>query len=367
MDTSTDFQTFPFPSCAGVGQGCEGHPTGASTVIAVRGRSRTGKTSLCERLIPALGEQGLRVGYIKRTHHLLDLPAKSSGRIWAHSPAAMLIRAPDRVQVTFPPAPDAAEVLVSLVPPGVDIVLLETHSAESYPTLLWSGLAPEPGEHVIGAWEASTMDRDLGQFVAAVLDLLPKDRHLDDRLARARRLHGGGLCPGLALGTRLALHASNELGVPFPHPSRGLKVVSETDRCALDALQSATGCSIGNRALLLRLSGRFAATFHERESGRAVRVAARSGLRELAADAFRELDGRAAQVRFYREAPAAELFESTAARFESELFERRPRQAGHLVCRACGEEVSGPEFLAAPDVPVCRACHPCGDPPAPAR
>ena len=66
-------------------------------VICVRGPSRSGKTSICERLVAGLEQSGLRVAYLKRTHHLLDLPDKSSARIWDSGPALMMLRATDRL------------------------------------------------------------------------------------------------------------------------------------------------------------------------------------------------------------------------------------------------------------------------------
>ncbi|MBA4179001.1 MAG: hypothetical protein C0506_00265 [Anaerolinea sp.] len=68
--------------------------------MCVRGPSRSGKTSLCERLVAGLVQSGLRVAYLKRTHHVLDLPGKSSARVWANEPALMVLRATDRLQVT---------------------------------------------------------------------------------------------------------------------------------------------------------------------------------------------------------------------------------------------------------------------------
>ena len=46
------------------------------------------------------------------------------------------------------------------------------------------------------------------------------------------------------------------------------------DRCATDAIMSATGCSPGKRSLKILDHGKMAATFLDLESGRAVRVAA---------------------------------------------------------------------------------------------
>jgi molybdopterin-guanine dinucleotide biosynthesis protein B len=52
-------------------------------VIAIVGRQGSGKTTLIERLIPALKQRGLSVSSIKHTHHHrveLDVPGKDSHR-----------------------------------------------------------------------------------------------------------------------------------------------------------------------------------------------------------------------------------------------------------------------------------------------
>ena len=71
--------------------------------MAVRGPSRSGKTTLCERLVAELSELGLHVAWLKRTHHV-DIPGKSSDRVWQTRPAATMLRATDRVVVTLRPA-----------------------------------------------------------------------------------------------------------------------------------------------------------------------------------------------------------------------------------------------------------------------
>ena len=87
-------------------------------VICVRGPSRAGKTTTCELIISALNAHGLKVAYVKRTPHLLDLPEKSSGRVWERGPSAMVMYASDRLQLTLPPGGGTAEELVAaLLPP----------------------------------------------------------------------------------------------------------------------------------------------------------------------------------------------------------------------------------------------------------
>ncbi len=142
---------------------------GGPPIICVRGPSGSGKTALCERLIGALGRMGERVGYVKRTHHPLDLPHKASSRIWRSGAAAMVLRSTDRVQVTLPDGETSVEDLVALLPAGITLVLLETHEPEPYPSILSMRLSPAEGEEVIARWELECLDDDVCGVLAAVL------------------------------------------------------------------------------------------------------------------------------------------------------------------------------------------------------
>jgi molybdopterin-guanine dinucleotide biosynthesis protein MobB len=135
----------------------------------VRGPSRSGKTAVSERLISGLGASGLRVAYLKRTHHALDLPEKASGRIWDRGPAAMVIRTGDRLQVTLPAGEPSPASLIAAVPVPVEVILLETHSAEAFPTILSMLCEPHAGEDVIGRWSLDTLDEAAPALLGAVL------------------------------------------------------------------------------------------------------------------------------------------------------------------------------------------------------
>ena len=96
----------------------------------------------------------------------------------------------------------------------------------------------------------------------------------EEQLAELVEFHGH-LCPGLAMGVAAATIALREIG---PH-SRDEEVVAvtETDMCAVDAVQFLTGCTFGKGNLVHRDWGKNAYTFFRRSDGRAIRVVARPG------------------------------------------------------------------------------------------
>jgi iron complex transport system ATP-binding protein len=82
----------------------------------------------------------------------------------------------------------------------------------------------------------------------------------------------GHVCGGIALGTRLTLAAMKALGLDPRVKNKNLIVYTEIDRCMTDAVQVITGCSLGHRSLKPVDYGKFAATFVNTETGRALRA-----------------------------------------------------------------------------------------------
>jgi molybdopterin-guanine dinucleotide biosynthesis protein MobB len=136
--------------------------------FCVRGPSRSGKTSIVERLVREFESEGIRVACLKRSHHQLDLPEKASGRVWASRPSAMVLSAADRLQLTLPAGDGTVASLLALVPAAIDLVLLETHTPEPYPTILSALATPEPGEEVIGRWALNSIDAGAAAAAAAI-------------------------------------------------------------------------------------------------------------------------------------------------------------------------------------------------------
>lgn len=86
-------------------------------------------------------------------------------------------------------------------------------------------------------------------------------------LDRAVALHRS-LCPGLAVGIKAAQIAVAELG----QGPESLVALVESDICAVDGVQAVTGCTLGNRNIVLRDWGKNAYTFWRKSDGKAIRV-----------------------------------------------------------------------------------------------
>jgi formylmethanofuran dehydrogenase subunit E len=92
----------------------------------------------------------------------------------------------------------------------------------------------------------------------------------DSDLREAIQFHGH-LCPGLALGYRVAKAALRELKADRPRDEELVAVV-ENDSCAADAIQFITGCTFGKGNLLFRDYGKHVYTFYNRRTGQGVRI-----------------------------------------------------------------------------------------------
>ena len=68
-------------------------------IICIVGRSRTGKTTLLEKLIPVLKGRGYRIGTIKHSHHVFDFDQVGKDS-WRHKDAGaetVIIASPGKI------------------------------------------------------------------------------------------------------------------------------------------------------------------------------------------------------------------------------------------------------------------------------
>ena len=68
-------------------------------IIAVVGKSSSGKTTLIERLIPELKKRGYRIGSVKHAHHgfQIDKKGKDSYRHRAAGADVVVVASPDEI------------------------------------------------------------------------------------------------------------------------------------------------------------------------------------------------------------------------------------------------------------------------------
>ncbi len=180
----------------------------------------------------------------------------------------------------------------------------------------------------------------------------------EDLLSESARIHGH-LCPGQVLGVRMAIFGLGLVGIQDPRGRDRKKtyLFVEIDRCATDALQSVTGCSLGHRTMKLVDYGKMAATFVNLSSNRAVRIVAREEAREKAKIYFPEIEDKyECQLQAYKRMPDEELFtyEPVRVRIPEEDMPGRP--LSRVPCEACGEYVQDRREITANGRTLCRAC-----------
>ena len=185
-----------------------------------------------------------------------------------------------------------------------------------------------------------------------------KDR-FEELLEESVKTHGH-LCPGQVLGVRMALYGLDLIGIRDPKGAdrKKLYLFVEIDRCATDALQSVTGCSLGKRTMRFIDYGKMAATFVNLATGRAVRVVAREEAREKARDYCHDEieDKYRCQLEAYRVMPDEELFYHQWVRVQIPPEDMPGRPLSRLQCETCGEYVQDRREVRKNGRVQCRAC-----------
>src|SRR5512136_921534 len=130
-------------------------------------------------------------------------------------------------------------------------------------------------------------------------------------LASSAKAHGH-LCPGQAVGVRMAMLGCRLVGLEEPTEHSQIKkllVYVEMDRCAADAIAHVTGVKLGRRSLKFVDYGIMAATFLNLETDKAFRILSTEEARDLASHYAPDVRGKARQqLEAYRRMPDSVLF-----------------------------------------------------------
>ncbi len=185
------------------------------------------------------------------------------------------------------------------------------------------------------------------------------DSHnFDELLEESVRIHGH-LCAGQVLGVRLAMYGLDLLGISDPKGKdrKSFLVFVEIDRCATDAIQSVTGCSLGKRSLKWMDYGIMAASFVSSKTFEGFRIIAREEARELSKNYFPHIkDKYQRQKEAYKHMSNEELFKVQRIKVDIPKEDMPGRPIRRVQCVMCGDWVQDCREIMTEKGPICRAC-----------
>ena len=186
------------------------------------------------------------------------------------------------------------------------------------------------------------------------------DPALEYMLEKTAAFHGH-LCAGTVIGTRMALVGMREIDITDPKGSqkKDMVIYVETDRCPIDALSIVTGCRISRKNLKFLDWGKFAATFVNVKSGKAVRIICPDSTRDLVesyaeGEYSNDKDGKTArEVDAYKVMPEKELFIIQKVEV---ILPDSDKEKHKVKCEGCGETVNGHKEVVVDGKIMCRPC-----------
>lgn len=173
---------------------------------------------------------------------------------------------------------------------------------------------------------------------------------LEILLNKAKDFHGD-VCPGIAMGTRMSIAGIEKLGMNPLERNRDLIVIVEIDRCATDAVQAISGCSLGKRTLKFRDYGKFGITFMDLSSKKAVRV---SALNKPKKDMGKE--EMANIVDEILKTPDEELFKIQKVQVDLPEEDIPGPPISRKTCKECGEGIMDHRETIEDAKTLCKSC-----------
>jgi len=188
-------------------------------------------------------------------------------------------------------------------------------------------------------------------------------RTYDDAVA----FHGHS-CGGLALGYVAALYAKELLDLDYSKDEE-VAVITETDSCTVDSIQTILGCTAGKGNLVINNWGKTAFSFYKR-NGKAVRLIMRPEffkpnpeMDALRTKVMSETATKDETVRYHElsarrvsdilSTPAGQIYEIKEPRLpvpeKARIFE-------NIICPVCGESVGVARCVEVGGRKICQFC-----------
>ena len=176
-------------------------------------------------------------------------------------------------------------------------------------------------------------------------------------LEKSTKIHGH-ICAGQVIGVRMSMIGLREIGIDDPKAQRkDFYVLVEIDRCATDAIQTVTGCSLGKRSLKWLDYGIMAATFVNLKTGKSVRITALEESRETSKKYCPDIgDKYQQQLDAYRIMPEEELFKVQAVSITVPEEDMPGRPKRRVQCESCGDWVQDCREVIADGKNLCKPC-----------
>ena len=170
----------------------------------------------------------------------------------------------------------------------------------------------------------------------------------------------GHLCPGQAVGVRMAMLGCRLIGLDDPASRDQIKkliVYVEMDRCAADAVAYATGVKLGRRSLKFMDYGIMAATFVNLETGKAFRIVSTEESRDLAEAYAPEIaDKHARQLEAYKRMPDSVLFRVQQVEVAVPDEDMPGPTRFKVTCSGCGQVVRDRREVIKDGRSFCKPC-----------
>ena len=180
----------------------------------------------------------------------------------------------------------------------------------------------------------------------------------ENLLEYSTKIHGH-ICAGQVIGVRMSMIGLRKIDIDDPKGTqrKSLYVLVEIDRCATDAIQSVTGCTLGKRAMKWLDYGIMAATFVNLTTGKAVRITCREESRELAKKYSPDIEGKyKQQLEAYRVMPEEELFKIEQVKIKIPECDMPGRPMKRVQCDGCGDWVQDCREVEVDGKTLCQSC-----------